>query len=162
MPTISFALILGDNLKLKYLKLKQCETIIDITGPTDSNTLQLMRQDPAVNSCFMDRRANLNKLIVDTENKLATLAKAGKPKSEAETIRGTFNTEYKRQIDVFEKTLDEKVKGFCKANEAKLAAQQISNWKFGIRTVWSLGELLWSAGGAVAGGVAAVPTGGVS
>jgi hypothetical protein len=162
MAEISFAMILNEHLNKAPLKLKQCETNIEITDPVDPTTLQLLREDPSVKSCFTARRDNLNKLIVDAENKLATLKKAGKPKAEAEAVLKTFNAEFEKQKTLFQNTLTEKVKAFCTNNAQKLADHKISQLKFVVRNAWSIGELLWGVGETVAGGAAAIPTGGAS
>ena len=152
--TVSFALILTKNLKLKNLKLRQIETVITVTAGMDPLTLQQMRD--AVSDSFKARRDNLNSFIEASEKLLAKEPDKKKRQQKAGAIIARMNQDVKK----FEANLTKRVNDFCAAEEKRQDDFAKSEVKFVVSTLWSAATILKDTVGGISAlfAAAVVPT----
>jgi len=134
--SVSFALILTKNLKLKNLKLSQIETVIKVTAGMDPLTLQQMRDE--VSDSFKARRDNLNKFIEASEKLLDREPDKKKRQQKAGAVIAKMNADVKK----FEANLTKRVNDFCAAEEKRQAEFEKSQVKFTVSTLWSAANIL--------------------
>jgi len=134
--TVSFALILTKNLKLKNLKLSQIETVIKVTAGMDPLTLQQMRDE--VSDSFKARRDNLNSFIEKSEKLLDREPDKKKRQQKAGAVIARMNADVKK----FEANLTKRVNDFCAAEEKRQDDFAKSEVKFTVSTLWSAATIL--------------------
>ncbi|MFO0901389.1 MAG: hypothetical protein U0939_00210 [Pirellulales bacterium] len=159
MPSISFALLENENLK-QYgrLKIKQAEVIVEVTGNTDSSTLAKIRE--AAWERLEPSRANLNKALKLQCKKIEAASK--KNESQVE-LKKELEKKLGAAVDLLEKQFKAEVKKAIIADQALAMMVLRDGLKFGVRTTWSLANLVWDTTEAVVSvGAAATVVGGLN
>ena len=129
MPEVSVGMILSDNLKLKFFKVKQQEIILAIEGDTDPNTLQKLR-DFIVQSVTAHRTA-INDFI---KNKNEAVGKAQPNKRNA--LLKEANTGLKALLEKAEAKMQASADKFYRADEALKNKYTTGRIKLVTRLLW--------------------------
>ncbi len=154
MPDISFALIDSKLLKLKALKVKQIETVIEVSGQLDPLQLQKIRDRVAPG--FVARKEQIAGYIEDAAKQLERETDARKRDAIAKACVASLDKSSK----AFDKKAQKAVADFCAADTAMMASGS-GNWQFAVSTAWSATSIvvgLVEAGrAAMSGNVAELP-----
>jgi hypothetical protein len=154
MPEISFALLESENLKTYgKLTIKQAEVIVEVTGDTDPSTLAKVRE--AVWEKYEPKRKNLNTALKLQRQKIEQALKAGKSQVE-------LKKELQKKLGDAVSLLEKGMKKAIVADEALKNMVLRDGLKFGVRTTWAIGNLIWDTTEAVVSVGAAGTTLGVA
>jgi len=145
MAEISFTLLESENLKTYgKLTIKQAEVIVEITGDTDPSTLAKVRE--AVWDKYEPKRKNLNSALKQQREKIEQALKAGKSQVE---LKKELQKKLGDAVSILEKGMKEDIKKAILADEALKTMVIRDGLKFGVRTTWAVGNLIWDTTEAV-------------
>ena len=156
MPQISFPLILTENLRNKNLKVKQVESVIEVTGSLDPYQIQKIRDH--VSDSFQARRKTINDFI---KTKAEEAEEAQNAKQRKDIMR-EVNTTIGKSFKAFDKKIQDSVTVFCEKDAELQQAAKTGRWSYLVNTAWDVGAILWNGTEAVGGTAAAVATGGTT
>ena len=135
MPSISFALILNENLKNPVLNVPQMESVINIQGDPGPRELQRIRD--LVSDSFLDRRKNINDLITTAFNDLSKAQSA----NDAQKIVTDFNSDMRKAVANFDKEMQKRVTRVVAEDAMREEAAVHEDWKFVCETAWDAVKL---------------------
>jgi hypothetical protein len=156
VASISYHVVLPQNLTVKGLGLKQIEVILDITGAeADPLTLQQIRDEPSIHDSFIDRRDNINNLIKQAG---AALKKAPND-TEGQKIVDQFNKDLTVQVNTLQSQLQQRCNAFIQKQKKNVNDLFWAQAKMVVRVVWAVAKYLKGAGEISGKVVAAVGAG---